>query len=62
MIKLRLWGKPEEVQSMENFIKSLEGLRVLNSSTPYRDRGESVYCRQYMEVELKDKDPSATNE
>ncbi len=25
MIKLRLWGKPEEVQSMENFIKSLEG-------------------------------------
>lgn len=53
MIKIRLWGKLEELeQSKQELEKSFE---VLFVSQPYKDRGQSEYYRVYVEVELRDK-------
>lgn len=53
MIKIRLWGKLEELeQSKEELQKSF---KVLFVSQPYKDRGKSEYYRVYVEVELKNR-------
>ena len=54
MVKIRLWGTPEEISEMKDYLKSLLRLRVNSCSEPCSDRGESIYKRVYMEVELKE--------
>lgn len=54
MVKIRLWGTPEEIAEMKDYLKSLLRLRVNSCSEPCPDRGESIYKRVYMEVELKE--------
>ncbi len=50
MIKIRIWGLPEEVAKTR---KALEGAFKINyTSTPYPDKGESKYVRQYVEAEI----------
>lgn len=53
MVKLRLWGTPEEIKALAEFIESCPRLRVLSRSEGYPDRGKSVYERVYIDVELK---------
>lgn len=52
MIKLRIQGKPEEVQ---NFISELKkgNFEILEESSPYSNRGNSTYIRSYLDVEPK---------
>ncbi len=54
MVKVRLWGTPEEVKAMKEYLKSLLQLHVTYCSEPCSDRGESVYQRVYMEIQLKE--------
>lgn len=54
MVKVRLWGTPEEVKAMKEYLKSLLQLCVACCSEPCADRGESIYQRIYMEVQLKE--------
>lgn len=51
MIKIRLEGKPEEIQTAADVIK--EQFRVLNESSPYKNSGNSVYHRVYIDAENK---------
>ena len=54
MVKVRLWGTPEEVKKLAEYIESLSPcVRVLQRSDGYADRGKSSYVRVYMDVEFK---------
>ena len=49
MIKIRLHGTPDEI---ERTIKYLEWImELLSVSAPYKDRGNSKYCRVYIDAE-----------
>ena len=51
MIKIRLHGTLEEIEVATSFIRSQ--FDVLSESTPYADRGKSVYYRTYLDCEVK---------
>ncbi len=51
MIKLRLYGTPEEVEkAFEQVEKAFE---ILYKSEPYHDKGKSKFVRIYCDVETK---------
>lgn len=53
MVKVRLWGTPEEVNKLAEIISGLSPqVCILSCSRNYKDRGASVYQRVYMDVEL----------
>lgn len=52
MIKIRLHGEKQEIEKVSKAIK--EQFNVLNVSHLYKDRGESVYYRAYIDAELKE--------
>ncbi len=57
MLKIRLHGKEKEIEQFVNFIKRNEvELSILSESDFYEDRGKSVYVRQYLDVEINDKE------
>lgn len=46
MIKLRLWGTPEEIQKLVAYFETLAPeLVILQQSASYSDRGKSTYNR-----------------
>lgn len=54
MVKIRLWGTPEEVKKLADYLESLSPcVKVLQRSDGYADRGKSSYVRVYMDVEFK---------
>ncbi len=53
MIKLRLHDTREENKRFAEFLKRNPRVQVNSCSEGYPDRGESVYERVYMDVELK---------
>jgi len=55
MVKIRLHGTRDEIETAATFIWSQ--FNVLSESEPYADRGKSVYCRMYMDCEVKDLNP-----
>lgn len=54
MINIRLHGTEEEIKKAEAAIE--ERFDVLTCSHLYKDRGQSVYYRAYIDAELKTKD------
>ena len=63
MVKLRLWGEPDEMEKLIELIcNELPAIRVLSVSKPYKDRGASVYNRCYLDVAInKQSPPQPTN-
>lgn len=52
MIKVRLHGTPEEVKRFADYLENLApGVKILQRSDGYADRGKSSYVRVYMDVE-----------
>ena len=49
MVKIRVHGIPEEVESVLQRLRSQ--MTVLSESEPYADRGKSQYVRVYLDVE-----------
>lgn len=54
MVKVRLHGTIEELERLKAVLKDTPELTILNCSEPYKDRGESMYYRYYIDVEVKD--------
>lgn len=55
MIKVRLWGMPEEVKKFADYLENLSpNVQVLQRSGEYLDRGKSLYVRVYVDVEQKE--------
>lgn len=54
MVKIRLWGTPQEVAALAQHLRNDEGLQILSVSDSYPDRGESRYERVYIEADLKE--------
>ncbi len=54
MVKVRLHGTPEEIKRFADYLEALPRIQVNQRSEPYSDRGESVYQRVYMDVELSE--------
>lgn len=52
MIKLRLHGERSEILTAEEIICNSGKFRVLNISDYYKDRGNSIYERVYMDLEI----------
>ena len=52
MIKVRLWGKPEEVKHFAELLEASPQIEINQRSEPYSDRGKSVYERVYIEAEI----------
>lgn len=50
MLKIRLTGEPHELQAALAILH--QNFRVLESSDPYPNRGNSAYYRCYADVEL----------
>lgn len=51
MVKIRLHGTLEELQSAQKVIRSQ--FTVLSETAPYKDRGNTEYHRIYMDCEVK---------
>ena len=50
MVKIRIWGLPEEV---DGAVKKIEdNFEILSASEPCHDRGKSKYVRVYVEVNV----------
>ena len=60
MIKIRLHGEKQEIEKVSKAIK--EQFNVLNVSGLYKDRGESVYYRGYIDAEIKEQSPEIIDE
>lgn len=54
MIKLRVQGKSEEVSKFTEELKK-GNFKILQESLPYANRGNSVYVRTYIDVEIQEK-------
>lgn len=52
MIKIRLHGTAQEIKEATEVINTV--FKVLSQSDLYSDRGQSLYSRCYLEVEIKD--------
>lgn len=50
MVKIRIWGLPEEVDKAIE--KIVEGFEVLSASETCHDRGNSKYVRVYLEANI----------
>lgn len=50
MIKIRLWGLPEEVEQARFALE--ESFKINYATAIFKDRGESEYVRQYVEAEV----------
>lgn len=51
MIKIRLNGTKEEIKKAAEVLKN--NLNVLSTSDLYKDRGENLYYRVYIDCEIK---------
>ena len=49
MIKIRIWGLPEQVEQAKMAIE--ESFKINYVSQAFSDRGESKYVRRYIEAE-----------
>lgn len=54
MIKVRLYGTPEEVKRFADYLETSPRIHINQRSEPYSDRGKSVYQRIYLEIELSE--------
>ena len=54
MVKVRLWGTPEEVKAFAELLENIPNVRVLQRSDGYPDRGKSAYERVYIEAQFRD--------
>lgn len=54
MVKVRLWGTPEEVKRFADYLEANPRTNVNQRSEPYADHGKSVYERVYLEIELSE--------
>ncbi|MBD5585523.1 MAG: hypothetical protein HDQ88_10605 [Clostridia bacterium] len=52
MVKIRLWGLPDEIKAVSDFLKAQPQVRITYRSSERNDRGESEYKRIYIEAEL----------
>lgn len=55
MLKVRLNGKQEEIEKFLDLLKKQSTVDILYQSDFYKDRGNTIYFRKYLDVELKDK-------
>ncbi|WP_171776455.1 hypothetical protein [Priestia megaterium] len=53
MLKIRLHGTPDEVESYVNKLENDKLVRCLSVSQQYKDRGKSEYVRVYVDIEEK---------
>ena len=52
MIKMRLEGTLEEIERAIRELKAHQSFTILSRSQLYKDRGDSVYYRVYLDVNL----------
>ena len=53
VVKIRLWGTPEEVKEFAEYLERTPCVKVLQRSEGYPDRGKSAYERVYIEAKLR---------
>ena len=56
MLKVRIEGKLDEIDSFIEKLKKIDDIEVLQESDPYKNRGKSVLYRRYIDAEIKDND------
>lgn len=54
MIKVRIHGTKEELARFLEWLKDKNDVKVLSCSSPYADRGASVYKRVYLDVQINE--------
>ena len=54
MLKIRLHGELKDIESFIQKLNKRKDVRVLQQLASYKDRGNSVYHRVYLDVEERE--------
>ena len=52
MVKVRLQGTKEDMEWLEEQLKQVPSVRIMESSEIYSNKGTNKYFRKYLEVEM----------